>query len=101
MTRHHRMPFGAQIDGNATRFRLWAPGASRVELELDQTPDGRRIRLSRDPAGWHEARVDGVGAGARLHRGESVRVCGNVARKCGHGSLGRLPRVRPVQESLY
>lgn len=65
MKRHHRMPFGAQIDGDATRFRLWAPGANSVELELDQTPDGRRIRLPRDPAGWYEARVDGVGAGAR------------------------------------
>ena len=34
MKRRHVMPFGAQADEDGVRFRLWAPQASRVELEL-------------------------------------------------------------------
>ena len=56
------MPFGAQIDGDTTRFRLWAPAAHSVDIELGPAAGGRRIRLQRDDDGWYEARLDGVGA---------------------------------------
>ncbi|MCZ7654798.1 MAG: hypothetical protein M5R42_11740 [Rhodocyclaceae bacterium] len=55
------MPFGAQIEDGATRFRLWAPAAGQVDVELN----GERIPLARDDDGWHEARLDAAGAGTR------------------------------------
>ena len=63
MKRMHEMPFGARPDGKGgARFRLWAPGAQRVELirsggGLDQGTYPMQAR----PAGWFEldmARVD-------------------------------------------
>ena len=45
------MPFGAEVrEDGATRFRLWAPGARRVELWLE---DGcRAIASPRVAGGW-------------------------------------------------
>ncbi len=56
MIRAHRMPFGAEPAGaGRTRFRLWAPSASRVELAL--TAGGAPAYLGMEPReeGWHEA----------------------------------------------
>ena len=59
------MPFGAQIEegDGTTRFRLWAPAASQVDVELG----GKRIPLARgsEGGGWHEARLEDAGAGTR------------------------------------
>ncbi|WP_372722517.1 malto-oligosyltrehalose trehalohydrolase [Immundisolibacter sp.] len=65
MKRQHAMPFGAQVDGASTQFRLWAPGAGRVELELTTATGERLIPLTPDAAGWHTLRLDGIGAGTR------------------------------------
>ena len=66
MKRVHAMPFGAELkpDG-ATRFRIWAPAAKRVEIELDA--HGERLRIAMHPLeqGWHELVQPRVGAGAR------------------------------------
>ena len=43
--RMHRMPFGAELDGPLTRFRLWAPAAERVELLATVDDDRREQRL--------------------------------------------------------
>jgi maltooligosyltrehalose trehalohydrolase len=49
---HHELPFGAEWLGDGrTRFRLWAPDAAAVALELDE--GGRRIPLERDDQGVH------------------------------------------------
>ncbi|MCC7547281.1 MAG: malto-oligosyltrehalose trehalohydrolase [Burkholderiales bacterium] len=58
------MPFGAQaLENGATRFRLWAPTASRAEL-LCSAPQGvRRLDMARDADGWCERTVEGVGHG--------------------------------------
>ncbi|MGD9508830.1 MAG: malto-oligosyltrehalose trehalohydrolase [Geminicoccaceae bacterium] len=59
----HRMPFGAQPDGDGrVRFRLWAPAVESVRLELG----GREQELAMRPAGggWHEL-VTGAEAGER------------------------------------
>jgi maltooligosyltrehalose trehalohydrolase len=58
------------LDDGSTIFRVWAPAADRVEVVLD---DGdRREPLTTVGAGYHVARVEGVGAGDRyryrLHR---------------------------------
>jgi maltooligosyltrehalose trehalohydrolase len=51
------MPFGATIlpDGEA-RFRLWAPGAARVDLELSAS-DGRMVfPMMQREGGWYEVK---------------------------------------------
>ena len=65
MRRSHRMPFGAQVlDAHSTRFRLWAPSASRVELCLpDRVPE--RVAMTPAGEGWYEAVVAGAGDGTR------------------------------------
>jgi malto-oligosyltrehalose trehalohydrolase len=60
------MPFGTEIgDDGSVAFRLWAPGAGEVELELG----GERARLGAVMAaagdGWFETRIGNVAAGAR------------------------------------
>ena len=51
--RAHRMPFGASpLDDGSTRFRLWSPGAARVELWLEEAK--RAIPMPRDVGGWAE-----------------------------------------------
>ncbi|MGZ5041552.1 MAG: malto-oligosyltrehalose trehalohydrolase [Usitatibacter sp.] len=74
MNRAHAMPFGAEVGGGGTRFRLWAPACDRVKLELG---DGARsVEMAREDGGWHCARVEGVGAGTpyafRLEDGARV-----------------------------
>ena len=47
------MPFGAAVRANGTvRFRLWAPAADRVELDLPERGGARPMRPLEQ--GWHE-----------------------------------------------
>ena len=59
---HHKLPFGAELqDNGTTRFRLWAPDAASVSLEIE----GREaIAMQRDDNGWVSA-VAECGAGTR------------------------------------
>ncbi|MGJ4943168.1 malto-oligosyltrehalose trehalohydrolase [Bradyrhizobium sp. HKCCYLS1011] len=52
--------FGPRLTKDGVSFRLWAPGAERVDLVLD-TP--RPMQRSED--GWYVLDVPGVGAGTR------------------------------------
>src|SRR5579872_1289327 len=53
MNRRHNMPFGAECcDDGSTRFRLWAPAASTLELCLAASTT--RIPLARSHGGWFE-----------------------------------------------
>lgn len=66
MRRRHVMPFGAAPDPDGVRFRLWAPEASEIALEL--LPPGAnsgRFPMARDAEGWFEMHVAGVRAGCR------------------------------------
>ena len=61
----HVMPFGAEArPGQATRFRLWAPAAARVDLVL--ASDAARAELPMAPidGGWYEC-VTEAPAGTR------------------------------------
>jgi maltooligosyltrehalose trehalohydrolase len=62
--RAHRMPFGAcpREDGS-TRFRLWSPGADRVELWLEAP--ARAVPMPRDAGGWAEHVTREAPAGTR------------------------------------
>jgi maltooligosyltrehalose trehalohydrolase len=53
--------FGASLTKDGTSFRLWAPGAKRVDLVLEKKPLGMR----RGEGGWFALEVAGCGAGAR------------------------------------
>ena len=60
----HRMPFGAEVrEDGTTRFRLWAPGARRVELWLEEPR--RAVAMPRDPDGWAEHVTRDAPAGTR------------------------------------
>ena len=66
MKRSHAMPFGAAAaaDGS-TRFRLWAPAAPSVTLELVHDAARAALPMSALAGGWHERVVPRCGAGAR------------------------------------
>jgi maltooligosyltrehalose trehalohydrolase len=54
-------PLGALVEPGGTRFRVWAPAATRVDVEVvGRDP----LRLDPGDGGHHEAFVEGVGAGA-------------------------------------
>ena len=66
MNNHHPLPFGAELTAGGVRFRLWAPSARRVGLQV-MTPAGQRIRTDLDAieGGWFESLLPAAGAGAR------------------------------------
>jgi maltooligosyltrehalose trehalohydrolase len=74
MKRLHSMPFGAECrqDGSV-RFRLWAPAASRIELELEDGKIPRQIPMQRLDQGWFELITDAAKAGVRYR----FRIDGN------------------------
>jgi malto-oligosyltrehalose trehalohydrolase len=58
--RRHSMPFGAQLMAQGgVRFRFWAPGAKKVELEIA----GRFLPLQGGRDGWYEHLVAAAGPG--------------------------------------
>ncbi len=69
MIRHrHPMPFGAEVQDDAVRFRLWAPAATEVELMLEGSPhplraqgDGwwQRVEPKARPGSLYRFRIDG------------------------------------------
>lgn len=66
MKRAHAMPFGAELrDDGATRFRLWAPDARRVELALGEPAAPALHAMAALDGGWFETLVAGAGAGTR------------------------------------
>lgn len=63
----HSMPFGAEptADG-AVRFRLWAPAAERVALELsDRAAPDHLLDMAAVGDGWFERVTDLAGPGSR------------------------------------
>lgn len=66
MKRRHRMPFGAELSGHgATRFRLWAPGAKQVEIELGIGDTASRFPMPGQGDGWYESVIPDAPAGSR------------------------------------
>jgi len=56
--------FGPRPTADGVHFRLWAPGAERVDLILDETHGAARPMKAADD-GWFERHVDDVRAGSR------------------------------------
>ena len=64
MARHsHPMPFGAQVREKDVRFRLWAPGAQRVELCLEDRQETLLMQVQEN--GWHACDTNRAGPGTR------------------------------------
>ena len=62
MSRRWALERGATIDGDGTRFSVWAPNAKRVDVALD---GGKRpVALEQGEGGVFAGRVAGVKAGA-------------------------------------
>jgi maltooligosyltrehalose trehalohydrolase len=58
-------PLGATVLENARcEFRVWAPDRDKVELHI-VAPDDRRVALTKDADGYHEAIVDRCREGTR------------------------------------
>lgn len=73
--RAHRMPFGAEMEPDGrVRFRLWAPAASEMRLELSGIDEP--LLMERQPLGWHELLTDRArhGTGYRYRLPNDLRV---------------------------
>ena len=69
MIRSHDMPFGAQLQADGVRFRLWAPKAKKVALCLDEHRPGPCLPMRAAEGGWFELSVAEAAAGT-LYRFE-------------------------------
>ncbi|MEO5732402.1 MAG: malto-oligosyltrehalose trehalohydrolase [Rubrivivax sp.] len=57
--------WGAWHADGRTTFRLWAPGADRIELAYESTAGERRfMTMDRDDAGWWQVQTDAVAVGS-------------------------------------
>ena len=65
MKRRHTMPVGAQVLDQGVRFRLWAPGAGRVDLCLEGPGDALMSPMVSADAGWFELTAQQAGPGSR------------------------------------
>jgi malto-oligosyltrehalose trehalohydrolase len=60
------MPFGVELSAEgAAQFRLWAPGAAEVEVEITQGQTRSGAALAAAGDGWFHATVGNVQPGAR------------------------------------
>jgi malto-oligosyltrehalose trehalohydrolase len=64
MRRHRDLPFGAELRLNEARFRLWAPRASSVFLQVKE-PLAQLIPMEHEPGGWFSTSTSVAGPGAR------------------------------------
>jgi maltooligosyltrehalose trehalohydrolase len=83
MKRMHCMPFGAEAgDDGVTRFRLWAPAAHRVDVEIGaEGRTTRSIALERLDDGWFEARLDAAAGSRYAYRIDGGRVVPDPASR--------------------
>lgn len=76
MQRSHEMPFGAALrEDGATRFRLWAPGARRVDLALAHDRARAEVAMAPLEGGWYETVAPATPAGTRY----AFRIDGGIA----------------------
>lgn len=65
-SRSHGMPFGTEVRTDGVAFRLWAPGATAVELALEQVNGGPEFfPMAGDGDGWYRLFSPGTGPGSR------------------------------------
>jgi maltooligosyltrehalose trehalohydrolase len=63
MRRHRELPFGAEPVAGGVRFRLWAPRAQRVALQLDGV--AWPLPMAAEGEGWFALATPSAGPGSR------------------------------------
>jgi malto-oligosyltrehalose trehalohydrolase len=72
------MKFGATFLGNhRTRFRLWAPGQKRIDIEID----GRSTAMTPQPEGWFEIEAEAAPGASYMYRLESGQAVPDPASR--------------------
>jgi maltooligosyltrehalose trehalohydrolase len=64
MTSSRRFPVGAEVVGDSTSFRVWAPHSKRVEVLLREGNEERYV-LDNEQNGYFTATIKGIGAGTQ------------------------------------
>jgi len=64
MRRHHELPFGAELNADGVRFRLWAPRAQEVALLLED-PQYPAVPMVAEADGWFSLTSGEAGPGSR------------------------------------
>jgi maltooligosyltrehalose trehalohydrolase len=64
MHRHCKLPFGAEPTRGGVRFRLWAPRADRVRLQIEAAKPVT-VPMTGEPGGWFSLATAAAGPGAR------------------------------------
>ena len=64
MHRFGELPFGAEVQPDGVRFRLWAPGASAVSLQIEAA-DTPILPMANEPGGWFALSTSLARPGAR------------------------------------
>ncbi len=60
----HALPFGAELEGSEARFRIWAPSAEQLTLEVDGTAHA----MLAEAGGWHAATAPAAAGSAYRYR---------------------------------
>ena len=61
-----RVPVGAEVQpGAGTHFRVWAPAARTIALQIETGGGDRHVQLETEPDGYYSAYVEWAGAGSR------------------------------------
>ena len=81
MRRHHNLPFGAELRLNEARFRLWAPRARSVFLQVE-APLAQPIPMEHEPGGWFSTSTSVAGTGARYCYLVDGRAFPDPASRC-------------------
>jgi len=92
------MPFGAHAAaGGGCRFRLWAPGAARVGLELHRASGREVVPMAAQEGGWHERVVAHAppGTGYRFVLDSGLAFPDPASRRNPGGPLGPSEVVDP------
>jgi malto-oligosyltrehalose trehalohydrolase len=81
MQRHHSLPFGAEPSAEGVRFRIWAPHAGRVAVELDHA-GAQHLPMARESGGWFSLTTKSAAAGSRYRYRVDGRPFPDPASRC-------------------
>jgi malto-oligosyltrehalose trehalohydrolase len=82
-SRHHELPFGAEVCADGVRFRLWAPRARNVLLSIEgPEPERAEIPMVPEPGGWFSLSTDRAAAGMRYRYVVEGRTVPDPASRC-------------------
>ncbi len=92
------MPFGAELTDDGVRFRLWAPAAEKVDIQLEGPGAHKRIPMQAVGAGWFESITRSADAGTlyRYRVDDDVAVPDPASRFQPHDVLGPSAVVDPA-----